>query len=178
MTESDGDPSGFDLAEGFTEELAAAPADERVYRVALQLYEPTRVAAVAERADCAPDTARRHLARLADIGVLDRSTEGPATYRRNDSYFEWRARDRLDQLSVDQLRERLAGLTEREQAFREQYAATAPDEVDALEHGGYDDVEEVWLDLSEWATVRRRIERLEAVRRQRAADSGSGTGAV
>ena len=168
------DPTAeFDLAAEFGADLASAPADERVYRVALQLYESTRVAAVAERADCAPDTARRHLARLVDIGVLEQVGDSPATYRRNESYFEWRKRSRLEQLSTSELEDRLAPLTTREQAFRDQYGADCPGDVDALEHADYDDVEDVWMDLSEWETVRRRIRRLEDVRRRRAGESPS-----
>ena len=78
----------LDLAEEFAEAVSDAPADERMYRVALQLYEPTRVADVAERADCAPDTARRHLQRFVDLSVITRVTDDPATYQRNESYFE------------------------------------------------------------------------------------------
>lgn len=166
------DPSSeFGLAEGFGADLDAEPADERVYRVALQLYEPAGVSAIAERASCAPDTARRHLKRLADIGVVERVSESPLTYVRNESYFEWRLRNRLEALSRDELHERLAELTERESAFRERFDAESPTDVDALDHAGYDDVETVWLALSEWHTVRERIDRLEAVRRDRGSDS-------
>lgn len=174
MTDDDRDPPGeFDLADEFGADLAAEPADERVYRVALQLYEPTRVAAVAERADCADDTARRHLERFAEIGVVERVGDDPATYRRNESYFEWRKRHRLERLSDAELRDRLADLTQRERGFRDRYDADGPGEVDALEVADYDDVEDVWLDLSEWETVRRRIRRIEAVRRKRMDDSNS-----
>jgi hypothetical protein len=56
------------LADEFKYELDAEPADDRVYRVALQLTEPARVATVANRADCATDTAWRHLRRLVGLG--------------------------------------------------------------------------------------------------------------
>jgi hypothetical protein len=83
------DPTGeFGLAEGFGADLESEPADERVYRVALQLYDPTDVFDIAERASCAPDTARRHLDRLADIGVIELVSESPLTYVRTDSSFE------------------------------------------------------------------------------------------
>jgi len=174
VTENDrSPPSEFDLADEFGADLAAEPADERVYRVALQLYEPTRVAAVAERADCASDTARRHLERLAEIGVVERVADDPATYRRNESYFEWRKRHRLEGLSDAALQDRLADLTERERAFRDRYDADGPGEVDALDVADYDEIEDVWLDLSEWETVRRRIRRIETVRQNRADDSNS-----
>lgn len=166
-------PPEFDLASEFAADLDNAPADERVYRVALGLYEPARVSEVAARADCAPDTARRHLERLADMGVLDRVAGEPALYRRNESYFEWRKRERLAELTPDQRRERLAELTARLETFEERYGADHPSDVDALEHADYDGVEDVWLDLDEWGTVRRRIRRLETVRRARTEDASS-----
>lgn len=171
-----GSQSEFDLVAEFEADLAGAPADERVYRVALQLYDAVPVATVAERADCAPDTARRHLERLADMGVLERATETPKTYRRNESYFEWRKRNRLEQLSASELQDRLEELTTREQELRKQYDADSPGDVDALEHTDYDGVEEVWMDLNEWETVRRRIRRLEAVRKGRVVGSDPSTG--
>jgi hypothetical protein len=71
------------------------------------------------------------------------------------------------------LRDRLADLTEREREFRDRYDADGPAEVDALEVADYDGIEDVWLDLSEWETVRRRIRRIETVRQNRADDSNS-----
>ncbi|WP_123620043.1 ArsR family transcriptional regulator [Halorubrum sp. CSM-61] len=167
-------PANSELAKGFSEELTSAPADERVYRVALQLYEPAGVSEIAERASCAPDTARRHLNRLADIGVVELVSETPAAYVRNESYFEWRLRERLASQSMRDLRETLADLASQEQALREQFGADAPGAVDALDHADYDDIEDVWLALSEWQTVRRRIERLEAVRQKRSDPSFEG----
>ncbi|MDB2265981.1 ArsR family transcriptional regulator [Halorubrum ezzemoulense] len=161
----------FGLAEGFGADLESEPADERVYRVALQLYEPTGVSAIAERASCAPDTARRHLERLADIGVVEPVSESPLTYARNESYFEWRLRNRLEALSRDELGDALAELTDRETEFRERFDAASPTAVDAFDHADYDNIETVWLALSEWHTLRARIDRLEAVRRDRGSDS-------
>jgi predicted ArsR family transcriptional regulator len=164
------DVPAFDVAKGFAEAVSDAPADERVYRVALQLSEPARVTEVAERADCAPDTARRHLQRFVDLGVITQVTDEPATYQRNESYFEWRKRQRLADCSMDELRDRLETLTDRERTFRERYDADTPAAVDALAHADHNELEDVWLDLSEWQTVRERIERLEAVRRHQASD--------
>ena len=176
MSPADSNPlAEFEPAVGFGTELDAAPADERVYRVALQLYEPTRVAAIADRADCVPDTARRHLERLVEIGVLESAEGSPAMYRRNESYFEWRKRSRLERLSSNQLRDRLEELSTRERELRELYDAERPGDVDALDHADYDHVEDVWMDLSEWETVRRRIRRLEDVRQRRTADSGTSS---
>jgi predicted ArsR family transcriptional regulator len=169
--ESEAPDPEFDLTGGFSADLESEPADERVYRIALQLYDPTSVSDVAERAACAPDTARRHLKRLTAIGLLEQRSDSPLTYARNESYFEWRRRNRLESLSRSDLHDALAELTSRETAFRERFEAESPTAVDAFDHADYDDLEEVWLELSEWHTVRTRIERLETVRRERNADS-------
>lgn len=165
-------PPEFTLAEDFVSELEAQPADERVYRVALQLYEPARVAVIAERAACSSDTARRHLERLEEIGVVERNSDSPATFSRNESYFDWRKTNRLERLSDADLSERLGDLTDREASFRETYDADAPGNVDALDHADYHEVEDVWMDLSEWQTVRDRIRRIERVRQNRLSEPG------
>ncbi len=165
-------PPDSSLADEFADELASQPADERVYRVAIQLHEPTRVATIADRADCATDTARRHLRKLADIGVLEQVGESPDAFARNESYFEWRKRNRLAELSRAELAERVRELSERANEYRERYDAGAPGDVDALDHADHADVEAVWRDLDDWRTVRERIERLEAVRRDRSGRQG------
>lgn len=175
---TDRSPEEFDLAAGFEADLESEPADERVYRVSLQLYDPAGVSDIAERASCAPDTARRHLKRLADIGVVEVVSESPLTYARNESYVEWRRRNRLEKQSQTELRDRLAELTAREASFRERFGADAPTAVDAFDHAEYDDLDDVWLALSEWHTVRERIERLEAVRRDRDSDPSVEENAV
>ncbi|WP_432508284.1 DUF7342 family protein [Halorubrum ezzemoulense] len=116
----------FALAEGFHDDVDSAPSDERVYRVALGLYDPAGVTVVAEHASCAPDTARRYLKRLENIGVVEAVSETPLTYTRNESYFEWRRRNRLENLSSSELRDTLSELTARERAFRDQFGLDAP----------------------------------------------------
>lgn len=172
MTGDSTGPPKSSLADEFGSTLADQPADERVYRVAVQLAEPTRVGPIAERADCAADTARRHLRRLVDIGVLQQDSSNPDAFSRNESYFEWRKRNELAQLSEAALRERLQALTEREGTFQDRYDADNPGSVDALDHADHRDVETVWMELSEWQTVRERIERLEAVRQRRHGEPG------
>jgi len=160
-------PVDSSLSNEFADELASQPADERVYRAALQLHEPTRVATIAERADCAVDTARRHLRKLADIGVLEQTGERPDAFARNESYFEWRKRNRLAQLSQTELQERLHELSEQSASLRERFDADRPSDVDALEHADRADVEAVRRDLVDWQTIREQIERLETVRQNR-----------
>ena len=92
-------PPESDFSEGLTERVENIPTDERVYQTALELYEPTQVSEVADRADCSKNDARRHLKRLAEIGLLSRVMENPEAFKRNESFFEWRRYNRLSELS-------------------------------------------------------------------------------
>ena len=165
-------PPPSDFSEDFGERLDTAPADERVYRTALELNTPPRVVEVAERADCSKNSARRHLRRLVDIGVLTRVTENPETFERNESYFEWRRLNRLSKLDDDEYRDRLGELLSEDEAYRETYDVETPDELDPLEYGEHGDAEKVWLDLNNWAAIRREIRDLRRSRRDSPVDEG------
>jgi len=160
----------------FGAELAAAredaPTDERVYRTALELYEPTTVSTVAERADCSKTAARRHLSRLADIGLLRQVLETPAAFERNESYFAWRRHNRLAELDHDEYRQRLGELLSTDRGFREEYGVDSPDDLDPLEYGEHGDPEAVWLDVDRWTAVREEISQLQAARDDDAAEHG------
>jgi predicted transcriptional regulator len=147
--------SGF--SEGLTERLQDAPADECVYRIALEHQEPTRVADVADRADCSKNTVRRHLRRPADIGLLTRVTEDPETFERNEWYFEWRRLNRLSQHSDEEYTEQLRALLAEHEMYRDEYGAEKPGDVDPLKYGDYGDAEQVWLDLNNWEAIRTEI---------------------
>jgi DNA-binding transcriptional regulator GbsR (MarR family) len=165
-------PPDPQAAEEWNKTLQSASTYDRIYRVALQLYEPTRVTEIKERADCSKNAARTHLKRLSDIGVLTQDTENPDTFSRNQSYFRWRRVNRLEQLSEQERRNRINALSEQDQKFQERYNAESPTDVDALNHAENTDVEAIWMELSEWETVRRRIRDLDRVRRRRASQEG------
>ncbi|WP_142860663.1 DUF7342 family protein [Salinigranum halophilum] len=165
-------PPRSDFSGDLGERLENAPADERVYRTALELTSPTRVVEVAERADCSKNSARRHLRRLADIGVLTRVTENPEAFERNESYFEWRRLNRLSELDDDEYRDRLGELLSEDETYRETYDVETPDEIDPLEYGEYGDAEKVWLDLNNWTAIRREIRDLRRSRRESPVDEG------
>lgn len=168
---SDEGPDEPGLAAEWGEELAQQSTRERVYAVALQLYEPTRVHEVAERADVSKETARTYLEWFAELGVLMQQSDSPARFERNEQYFEWRRVQRLQSKAEEELQERLTDLTEQERAYRERFGVSDPEEVEALEHADYDDVEAVWQAVQEWRTVRRRIRELEQARQHRDGDS-------
>ena len=143
---------------------------DRVYEVALQLYDAASAVEVAERADCSTDAARQHLEWFADVGIVASEGVRPVTYRRNESYFDWKRADELRRTHDDaELLDRLESLTEQEREFRARYDAAHPDDVDALDAADHAEVHEVWLDLNEWERVRREIRLVERARKERSA---------
>ena len=165
-------PPLSDISTELEDQLRNAPADERVYRTALELTAPTRVTEIADRADCSPNAARRHLKRLAEIGLLTRVTENPATFERNEAYFEWRRLNRLAELSEREYESRLRELLAENESYKDTYDTEKPDDVDPLEYAQYGDPEQVWLDISNWEAVRREIRDLRRVNHDAATDEG------
>lgn len=150
---------------------------DRVHDVAIQLYDAVSAADVADRADCSTDAARQHLEWFADVGIVTREAGRPVTYRRNESYFDWKRADELRRTHDDgELLERLEALTEQEREFRTRYDAAHPDDVDALDAADHAEVHEVWLDLNEWQRVRREIRLVERARKERGAAGARAKG--
>lgn len=167
MTRGERPPDVPNTADEWRAQREGASTRERVYTVALQLYEPTRVRDVAERADVAKETAREYLRWFAELGVLDQVDESPDTFERNEGYFAWRRIQRLRSLPEEELSGRLEALARSEREYRDRFDADDPAEVDAIEHADYDEVESVWTAIDEWRTVRRRIRELERARQLR-----------
>ena len=167
MSPDDSVPQPPELAEEWRDENENRSTRERVYAVALQLYEPTRVAVVAERADVSKETAREYLRWFAEIGVVTHDGDSPDLFSRNESYFEWRRVQRLQRRPPEELERELEELAAAERDYRDRFDATGPADVDALEHAEYADLESVWRELQEWRTVRRRIRELEQARQNR-----------
>jgi predicted transcriptional regulator len=169
---SNSGPPDKGMVSDFAERIESAPTDERVYRVALEITEPTTVSEVASRADCSKNAARRHLKRLADIGLLTTVMEDPATYERNESYFRWRRLNRLAELSEDEYNERLRELLSKHESYKDKYGVERPDELDPLEYGEFGDAERVWLDVNDWRAVRNEIRDLRLARQGDIVDEG------
>jgi predicted transcriptional regulator len=165
-------PPTSDFSEELAERLQDAPVDEHVYRIALELHEPTRVTNVAERADCSKNAVRRHLRRLADIGLLTRVTDNPETFQRNESYFEWRRLDRLSELSNEEYSDRIKDLLSEHESYQDVYGVEKPSDINPLEYGNYGDAEQVWLDLNNWEAIRGEIRDLRRSRPDETVDEG------
>jgi predicted ArsR family transcriptional regulator len=153
------------LAEEWRDHQEQLSIRERVYQVALQLHEPTRVAAVAERADVSKETVRDYLKWFTEIEMLTHNSESPDRFSRNEEYFQWRRIQELGNGSSTELEQELKWLSSKEREYRERYNTDSPGAVDAFDHADYDEIEEVWMDVQEWRTVRRRIRELEQARR-------------
>jgi hypothetical protein len=73
--------------------------------------------------------------------------------------------------TVEELQRRVSELTDRIEAYRDDYGADSPAEVDVLEFDA-EQVDDIYADLGDWATAieeRRRHERA----RQKAAESAA-----
>jgi predicted transcriptional regulator len=155
----------------FEDVFRGEDVEQRIYGTILQTREPATANTIAERVDCDPKTARKYLGWFADLGIVTRHDGHPATYERNDAYFEWR---RIDQLaadhSVDELQQRVQELTARITDYEDAYDAATPAAVDAVAVAEASDertIDEVYSDLGDWATAREDRERYERARQQR-----------
>jgi predicted transcriptional regulator len=150
----------------------ADDVEQRVYGTILQTREPTTASAIADRADCDPKTARKYLGWFSELGIVTRHTGHPATYERNDAYFEWRRIDRLAaEHSVEELQQRVRELTARIGEYEDRYDAATAAAVDAVataEANAERTVDEVYADLGDWTTAREERRRYERARQQRA----------
>lgn len=143
---------------------------ERLYETALTLREPATVTTVADRADCASESARRHLVWFADIGIVEPIGEGqPAQFQRNHAYFRWkRANEARRAHSGDELADRLETLLERDREYQEKYDVADPAQVSAFDiakPSDHDAVEAIWTDINDWLTIREDQRMLEHAQR-------------
>jgi hypothetical protein len=158
-------PPELDLGDMWSKDLEGRSTKERVYEIATTLTEPTRVADVADRADCSKGGARTNLEWLAELGVVERVADDPAMYRRNEAYFDFR---RVYHLTRDHDADELETLIEeygtREADLASEFDAETPAEVDVLTTVEFDDLDDAYDRLSEWRTVRRRLRELRRAR--------------
>jgi hypothetical protein len=156
----------------FDDPFSSDDVEQRIYGTILQTREPTTASAIADNADCGPKTARKYLGWFDDLGIVTRHDGYPATYERNDAYFEWRQVNQLAaDHSVEELQNRVRELTARIAEYEEAYDATTPAAVDAVTVAEASDertIDDVYIDLSNWTTARKEREHFERTRQQRA----------
>jgi DNA-binding transcriptional ArsR family regulator len=138
----------------------------RVYNTLLGITEPTPYAQIAEIADCSPNAAKKHLERLAEMGIgrADRQSR-PARYERNDGYLEWQDASRLaDELTIDEITDRVHQLEDRREEFEQRFETSDPSRVSVFEHNDHDAIHERMSAISDWQALDRDIRRYELAR--------------
>jgi len=111
--------------------------------------------------------------------VFDRHDGGrPASYERNESYFEWRYVTRLaESHTLAELEDNVLDLRDRLETYRNRYDAERPEAVDlATDVQDLDrDIEDVWDDLTAWASIEEELRLHERARQTLTADTGVPT---
>ncbi|WP_049996279.1 winged helix-turn-helix domain-containing protein [Halococcus sediminicola] len=138
----------------------------RVYNTLLGITEPTTYSTIAEIADCSPNAAKKHLERLAEMGVgrVDRQSR-PARYERNDGYLEWQDASRLaDELTVEEIIDRVHQLEDRREEFEQRFETSDPSSISVFDHDNHDAIHERMNAISDWQSLERDIRLYELAR--------------
>nr|WP_256335729.1 transcriptional regulator [Halopenitus persicus] len=139
---------------------------QRVYGAVLHTRAPKTAAEIADQADCSTESARTHLSFYTDLGIVIQHEGRPVMYERNDDYFEWRRVNTLArENTIDELQARVSDLTDRIEAYRDEYGADAPASVDVLEFDA-ERIDDVYADLGDWATALEERRLHERARRK------------
>lgn len=139
----------------------------RVYDTVLGTTESTPYTEIASIADCSPNAAKKHLDRLAEMGIVraDRDAK-PARYERNDGYLEWQEASRIArERSVDEIIERVRELEERRDEFVDRFETTDPSSVSVFDHDDHETVHTTMERISDWQAIDRDIRLYELARR-------------
>ncbi|WP_425504647.1 DUF7342 family protein [Salinigranum marinum] len=146
---------------------------QRVYGAVLHARDPMTAAEIAERANCSTESARTHLSFYAGLGIVIRHEGRPVRYERNDDYFEWRRVNELArENTIDELQTRVSELTDQIEAYRDEYGADSPAEVDVLEFDA-EQIDDVYVELGDWATAIEERGLHERARRKVAGSTAS-----
>lgn len=139
----------------------------RVYNVLLGVSEPMAYVSIAEMADCSPNAAKKHLNRLVEIGVAqaDRSSR-PVRYDRNEAYIQWQeGRYIAEELSIEEIIDRVRQLEERREEFENRFESTDPASVSVFDQDDHEAIHERMTAVSEWQAIEREINLYELARR-------------
>jgi len=166
------------LAESWSETRDTRTQLERLIEVTTTLDEPTRVSTTADTAGCSPTFAGEKLDLLADLGVVERASEHPAEYRRDEVHFR-RLRARQIAAAYDGVIDAaLEAYLERDEELQERFGVTAPDAVAWEFFDQFDDSDrltEATEALATWTVVRHRLHDLQRAAAIEAARDSSPT---
>ncbi|MDL0118507.1 sugar-specific transcriptional regulator TrmB [Halobacterium salinarum] len=153
--------------------MAESDTFDRVYDVVLGVSTPTPYGEIAERADCSANAAKKHLDRLAEMGVVRKDEQSrPARYERDDGYLEWQEASRIArELSVEEIIDRVADLEAERDAYEQRFETTDPESVTVFEVDDHEAVHERMDAVSDWQATTRDL-RLYELARQLAQNDG------
>lgn len=139
---------------------------DRVYDVILGITEFTHYADIAELVGCSDNTARKHLDRLAEIGVLKRgSTDNPTTYCRNDFYLKWKEANYIsNKYSGEEIIEKVRELEVRRGELKGKYEEDGPGEASIYKSDSDDPMHEQMKEIAEWQGIEEQIQLYELAR--------------
>jgi predicted ArsR family transcriptional regulator len=166
MTEATPPEEFADVNEAVAEDWVAETTPyERVRTVIRTTYTAVSADTVAETARTTPKTARKHLENLAKEGYV--TTEpgdyGATQYRRSpESLVVEQAAEILEEVTADELVDRIGEMREHLDEFRSEYGADSPEEliVEQANQTLSGDDEATEIDpaaLQEWQTTRRNL---------------------
>ena len=138
----------------------------RVYDVLLGVTSPTAYTEIADVAECSPNAAKKHLDRLAEMGIAraDRDSR-PATYERNEGYLEWQDATRIAaDLSIDEIIDRAAELEQQRADYEAQFDAATPAAVSVFDATDHETLHERMVAVSDWHSVIRDLQLYELAR--------------
>ncbi len=138
---------------------------ERICRTIFDVSEYTSYLEIAEEADCAGNSVKKHLDRLAMLGVVDKDPRTDlARYRRNSAYIEWRVlRYIVEEYPMEEIIERVEALESRQEDLMGQTGAV-PSIVQATDVKQHESVGPQMKAANELEAIKRRIRLYELAR--------------
>jgi DNA-binding transcriptional ArsR family regulator len=139
-----------------------ASAFDRVKSVTMTLSEPRSAPWIAEQAAVSPNTARDHLRRLVDLGVVtENDDDGTRHYYPDPLYTRLRdIRELLDETTKQELSEQAAALKDDIAAWKAEYDADSPDglrERAAANNVSAEQAYELTRTASDWELARYHL---------------------
>lgn len=138
----------------------------RVYETILGISDFTRHHEIAEVARCAPNTAKKHLRRLNQMGIVEcQSSHKVLKFRRNDAYLEWREVTQIaEEQSVQDLVEHVRELETKESELQEEFGVEGPDTASVYMSNSDRPAHELMQAIGTWNSIQRDVRLYEAAR--------------
>ncbi|MFC7199723.1 DUF7342 family protein [Halospeciosus flavus] len=130
---------------------------DRVHDLVLGLGEPMDYTEIAALADCSPDAAKKHLDRLAEIGVAQADRESqPARYKRDDEYLECKEATQIaHDHSAETIRSRIQDLEADRESYEMRFGVANPSAVNVFGQESHEEDHDRMVAVSDWqATIR------------------------